>query len=233
MSKTNLKFIKGFGFELEGGWEESRYRKIQKLTIKRENGRVDSMMKGDGSVEVDETEAGEIAGPVFNNLKDSWNFLKEFYPDEVNHTCGFHIHVSLDEGYYVTLMEKDFHDKFLIWAEKLGKKYSKRLPKTYMGRVHGENSYCQKKFYAMEQSRGEGDRYTQLNYCYKDHKTLENRMFPGCKSANTAMFLLTQYLCFIENYLKDAKLEAVKHSFEVICDFIEPKKKKIGEKICA
>ncbi len=233
MLKNKLKFIKGFGFELEGGWENSRYREIQALPIKRENGRVDPMMKSDGSVETDDTEAGEIASPVFTDIKDAWKFLREFYPEEVNHTCGFHIHVSLDEGYYVTLMEKDFHDKFLIWAEKLGKKYAKRLPKTYMSRVHGENSYCRKKFLAVEQSRGGGDRYTQLNYCYKDHKTLENRMFPGCKSANTAMFLLTQYLCFIEKYLAGTKLEAVKHSFEVICDLEEPTKKKIGEKVCA
>jgi len=232
-TKHKLKFIKGFGFELEGGWETPRYAKMQTERIQREGGRIDTLIKGDGSVQVDETQAGEIASPVFHRLEKAWKFIKDYYPDETNRTCGFHIHISLDERYYVMLMEKDFYDKFIIWAEKIGRKFSKRLPATFMERVHGANTFCLNKFIPNEQVKGNADRYTQLNYCYNDHKTLENRMFPGCKNAQTAFFLLTQYLCFVENYLKNTKLTTVKHNFDVVCDIIEIQNKKIGEEICA
>ena len=46
-----FKHIKKFGFELEGGWEEDRYDTYEAKGI----------MKGDGSVDVIEGIAGEIA----------------------------------------------------------------------------------------------------------------------------------------------------------------------------
>lgn len=218
-----FKYIKKFGFELEGGWDEERFGKYED----------EGIMKGDGSVDTDDTEAGEIATRPFTNLNKAWEFMLEHYPDEVNRTCGFHIHVSMDEGYYVKLMEKEFHEEFLKWATKLGAKYKKRLPATFMERVEGKNNYCQKKFLPEKQIHGTGDRYTQLNYCYHQHKTIENRMFPGCKSPKTAFFLLTQYLVFIEKYLDENNEKSKAHEFEVICEVYEPQNKKIGELICA
>lgn len=218
-----IKHIKGFGFELEGGWESDRYDEIENK----------GLMKGDGSVETDDTQPGEIASPVFRDIYTAWKFMRDNYPDEVNRSCGFHVHISVEDGHYTTLMEKEFYKEFLKWSHWIGRTFTKRLPGTYMSRLRGENNFCQAKFMPDEQVKERGDRYTQLNFCYSTHKTLENRMFPGCKSPRTAFFLLIQYLLFVENYLEKTKIKSKKYQSEVICEIPIIKKKKKGEKICA
>ena len=101
-------------------------------------------MKGDGSVDVAEGIPGEIATEPFDCLKKAWKFMEEHYPDEVNRTCGFHIHISVSDGDYAVLMEKDFYDAFVKWAENIGKKYKKRLPATYESRLKGKTTTARK-----------------------------------------------------------------------------------------
>jgi len=218
-----LKYIKGFGFELEGGWEEDRFKKFENMGI----------MKGDGSVETDDTVAGEIASKVFGDIYEAWDYMKTYYPDEVNRTCGFHIHISVDDGHYAQLMERDFYDKFIAWAKNIGEKFPKRVPGTFMARVEGKNTYCQAMHIPTEQVKGRGDRYTQINYCHSSHKTMENRMFPGCKNPKTAFFLLVNYLLFIEDYLEHNKIVQKKHEIEVVYEMEIKEKGKKGELICA
>lgn len=218
-----FKHIKKVGFELEGGWEEERFDAIEE----------EGMMKGDGSVEVDDTLAGEIATRPFEDLTKAWKFTEKYYPDEVNRSCGLHVHISVSDMHYAILMERDFYKEFLRWGHWIGTKFKKRLPATYMSRLKGENSFCQAKFIPERQIDDNGDRYTQLNYCYDHHKTIENRMFPGCKSPRTAFFLITQYLIFVNNYLERTKVKCKKHKMDVVCEIPEIKKKIKGEKICA
>ena len=208
-----LAYIKGFGFEIEGGWKPERYRKI----------REEKLMKGDGSVRVASGhEPGEINSPVYKDFKMAWEFMRDYYPDTVNETCGFHVHISVKDSDYVRLMEKSFHEAFLKWSEGIEKKYNKIIPATFKSRKAGENKYCRTLFIPEQQARGTGDRYTQLNFCYTTHKTLENRMLPGCPKAETAFFLMTQYLLMVENFLKKTpnKMNAIT---------VEIKEPEIGE----
>ena len=211
-----LAYIKGFGFEIEGGWTRERRQKYE----------TERIMKSDGSVNVPAPYVqGEINSPVYKDMQMAWEFIKDYYPDVVNESCGLHVHISVKNSDYVRLMEKKFHEEFHKWMEWMLKNHKDRIPKEFKNRKEGKNRYCKDEFMPEKQVIGAGDRYTQLNYCHKQHATMENRMLPGCKDAKTAFFLITQYLLMVENYLKKTPNKITTHTIEI--EAPEAKKEKV------
>lgn len=202
-----LAYIKGFGIELEGGWERKRY----------DNYRIEGIMKGDSSVNTTpDLIAGEIAGPVFKDMTTAWEFLKDYYPNEVNSSAGLHVHISVKDSDYVKLMEGEFCQEFLNWAKELLQKNKKRLPPTFEDRMEGKNRYCKKEFHPVKQIGMVAERYTQLNFCCKRaHSTMENRMLPGASDPKTAFFMITSYLLMVEKYLKKTPSKAKTHEIKI------------------
>lgn len=131
---------------------------------------------------------GEItSAPMEMASVGSW--ILKYHPQVVNVTCGLHVHMSFkDARFYSRLMDTtDYQDTILDylkrWAEKEG------LPKTHpiWPRLEGKNEYCQLVFFPDEQAQSvhknydrthPGHRYTAINYCFEQHKTVECRVLP-------------------------------------------------------
>jgi hypothetical protein len=210
-----FKFIDQIGVELEGGWKNEKVS----------HPKYRSLLHSDGSVNVCgdmpfETAAkyhvGEIQTPPFQNLSLLINFLKNFYPDLQNHTCGYHIHISLkNDLYYSRLMDKAFHEYILKgfkkWGEKAQKKWGTSLLDQFWQRYNGTNRYCSKEFrpFAQAQIKNKGDgRYTQLNYCYGLHGTIELRLLPMFSEVRLTVDATKQYVKLVESYLSKRPTKA-------------------------
>lgn len=193
-----MRFIDRVGIELEGGW-----RKVFKYNRLKHDGSVfpDGMID-DGPVE---PHWGEIASPPLPTpvLVEEW--LKVYYPDFSDESCGLHVHVSfLKTIYYERLARRAFYDYWLNgildWGRKRGIKDSE-----FWSRIQGFNRFCQKEFRASEQvkltDKGDGRR-THLNYCYKLHKTIECRAFPLFDNPEDAISAIFTHLKLINSYLK-------------------------------
>jgi hypothetical protein len=163
-----LKFINLVGVELEGGWNHAPERMIR-----------------DGSVNFPRSlnvqYPGEIPSPPYPFTDTLKKWIKENYPDHVNETCGFHIHVSFTRlFYYQVLMSKKFFDYFLkeagVWGKKACPGYD-----NFWRRLNGRVHYCAPSYQpdAQAAARDKGDaRYSALNYCFGLHKTIESRLMP-------------------------------------------------------
>ena len=183
------KFIKKIGIEFEGGWYEEP-----------------AHLKSDASVEdIRSCEfQGEVASPKLS--PEAWlDWAKSNYPDEVNSTCGLHVHVSFKNNRaYATLMEPEFYEKFLEFWNAWGTRKA-IIPETpFWRRLRGDNRFCKKLFRPDEQAALKEKaslRYCHINYCHGLHKTVEFRMLPMFKKASLALDAIADLLDFIENYL--------------------------------
>ena len=122
---------------------------------------------------------GEIASKKLK-INEVEDFILNNYPDEVNSTCGLHIHMSFknDKKDYSILATKEFYDFFLseieAWADNRkinkGSRFYKRLKGV---------QYSKREFLAenqLNENSDYSDRYAHLNFCYNKHKTLEIRV---------------------------------------------------------
>lgn len=186
--------IKGIGVELEGGWHVPPATTIHH----------------DGSVNVRANHVGEVStpGPI-DTLPLALAWTRQNYPSSVNSTCGLHVHLSVNNLNYGRLMETEFKDYF---EQQLAQFLQDGLDRNAQGfellrsRFNGDNRYCQKIFRPAEQIYVPGrygdpavhPRYSQLNFCYNRHGTVECRVFPcfpdpedGC--AAVSMFYKTVF----------------------------------------
>jgi hypothetical protein len=199
------KHLKSVGIELEGAWDTKR----------------DDLVP-DGSIRCDmfknPVSYGEYVSKPFSNYEELINCVKENYPDETNPKSGMHSHCSFKTiGYYSLLMSKNFYEYFLSEMEKWAKDNNITNP-LFWKRLEGNQSdYCAKYFCPEEQIKyktkeaaraltknGNQTRACHLNYCYGQHKTLENRLFPTFICVETAVSALTAYLTCIETFLEES-----------------------------
>lgn len=205
-----FKYIDKIGVELEGGWIE----RPEDLAVDTSVKIPPELFKCDHECHCyvcmpNGNACGVIhTGEVRSKPYKSWNVLKwmrDNYPDYVNHTCGMHIHLSLkSKKAYISLMEPKFYAIFLKEIEKFAEI---NIPKNHFfwKRFAGAEKYCQRKFHPNKQigdTRKEATRRTQLNYCYALHGTLENRLFPMFEDQILAIKCLRWYVKFVEVYLE-------------------------------
>jgi len=196
------KYIHKIGVELEGAWLSSK--------------NVDKSFHGDGSVNIpinyDSNDrpdlfVGEIASdPISYENVENW--IRVNYPDKVNHTCGFHIHVSLKENMnYLRLATEEFSAFFFNAMTSWGESNKLHPEDQFWYRLNGSNHYCKKDFKPDDQiyAKTKGDsRYTQLNFCYTLHGTLECRLLPMFGDVNLTISAFKAYIDCIEKFLEEA-----------------------------
>lgn len=194
--------IKAVGLELEGGWSPAALGAHS--------------VKHDGSVRglSDKFCIGEVCSPPITDedaefpKAEAW--LREHYPQTVNDSCGLHVHVSLPNLHYSRLMNEDFNNCFLNAMEDLWSRFrSEPAFDLFRSRLDGQNQYCQKIFRPEDQlwrreaygDRGSLPRYSQLNYCYGRHGTMECRLFPCFPKVEHAVAAMKAFTGCINNFL--------------------------------
>ena len=153
---------------------------------------------------------GEIASPPLD-LTTFPTWMKAFYPQKVNGTCGMHVHLSFRTALtYQRLMTPTYPSTIVAyirqWAE--GEKLAKKHP--IWPRLRGECEYCQHVYQADEQSstggkdydhHRVGHRYTVVNYCYNRHSTVECRLLPMFDTPEQAVKAVREIIDITNAYL--------------------------------
>lgn len=199
MEKQKLKNrITSIGLELEGGW------------LANPPG-----LKHDGSVQgLESPYRGEVCSTPFTTLEEADAWLRLLYPQETNNTCGFHVHVGLPALHYSRLMDENFNNLFLQAMEDFWSKYRGQAGfDLFRSRLDGQNIYCQKVFRPEQQlwrveaygARDSLPRYSQLNFCFGRHGTLECRLFPCFANVEHSIEGMHLFIDSINNFLASCK----------------------------
>lgn len=127
---------------------------------------------------------GEIASPIFNNVKDMCKFIEDFMPHG-NDSTGCHIHFKPTMGDYQNAVMNygKFKDDYLKFIEYLG--YDKGIPANhrYFTRIKGDVHWCLKSL-TIRDVRNQltndeyHSRYRHVNFCWTKKGTIELRSFP-------------------------------------------------------
>lgn len=227
--------IQRVGVELEGAWlkppssdEAKRITHGYNFNDSEAPALAPFYMKGDGSVSMNcspeggiedggltthwnrhHCHTGEIISPPLPlNRIAPWTDL--IYPSCVNQSCGFHIHLSTTTPlHYSRLMDRSFVafiiERFTEWGKV--KEIYRKSP--FWDRLKGQNSYARNLHMPDEQVHRGGERYTQFNYPYSRHQTLELRFLPMFKQKEIALDALTTYLDAVEEYLQSKYIPTV------------------------
>jgi hypothetical protein len=140
------------------------------------------------------------------NLTECMRFIDVYYPDEVNHNCGGHFHVSLlTMKSYVRLCTKHFWESYLVWLREWGRKNHIISKSPFWSRVNGEEDMCMSVFKPEDQIRHKEhyntNRYCHINYCYAYKGTIEFRVLPMFKQKNLYKSAVKGSIHFINEYL--------------------------------
>jgi len=173
--------INKMGMELEGAWKGVRYQHPFD----------DTTIKHDGSVHFNQPNSGEFLhyGEIVSEPLDPTDLMdwaEKHCPTHVNDTCGTHMHISVKSApMYGSLLTPTFNKEIIAKLTELNETIKDSDPETYerfKQRLKGGNSYCKKGYKGLQQvvlDHKSGERYHQLNYCYRLKGTLEIRVFPA------------------------------------------------------
>ena len=195
-----MSFIDKIGVELEGAWDNEP-----------------DNYYGDGSVEFDndcscdsdpcECDSqynfiGECSGRGVS-LSEISDWVRNNYPNETNWSCGMHVHVSfLSDQHYTILTDKKFYKYFLERMNDFGKRLNIKN-KDFWKRLRGTNTYCQNKFIPDNQLITNCDeRYTHLNFCFGEHRTIECRLLPCFRDVDISIRAIEELIDIYESWLK-------------------------------
>lgn len=207
-------FVDKIGLEFEGGWDRRCIKPYDIQKSAAENSTegnhnmycscISERNVGDGSVDCPGDWNGEVPTKPFHPTPEALDHEFQWYPQYGNRTCGMHLHISFKRQYYYRrLMSPEFYEFFKKELRAWGERYGVKNTQFY-SRLNGENHYCKDEWLMEAQvNTREKDscRYAILNYCYNLHKTLEVRVLPYFKSADTAK-------------------AAVKACLNIICDWL-------------
>lgn len=191
--------VSSIGLEVEGGWENPP-----------------AGFKHDGSVQGLRVcpNRGEVASRPLADVAAGEAWLRENYPQEVNNTCGFHVHVCLPAIHYSRLMDENFNQKFLLSMEDFWNRYRGQPGfDLFRSRLDGQNQYCQKIFRPEQQlwrteaygDRNSHPRYSQLNFCFGRHGTMECRLFPCFENVEHSIDGMKTFIDSINEFLATCK----------------------------
>lgn len=153
-------------------------------------------------------------------LSNVLDYVDEHYPDFMDSSCGIHIHVSFSEDLlsYSKLMSPKFWRYFQKSMHDWGVRNNINPNSRFWKRLNGDNRFCKKRFQPIKQYMLEykdSARYTQLNYCWKQHGTLECRVLPTFNQARIAKSAIAEFMNIINSYLAD-NIEEYQYTSEVL-----------------
>lgn len=195
------RHIKTIGIELEGGWCVSP----PAIASVHHDGSISvDGLKGAGAVLV-----GEIASPVFNNMKALEAWLVVNHPSHVDGSCGLHVHFGLDAGSYARLMDETFRLYFIAEMEKYGRDNEESLPVEFYQRLKGggaagRTAYCSPVYDAEKQVKArtrENCRYGIWNFCWLIHGTAECRVLPMFEDSAASLYGIKTVAACVTHYL--------------------------------
>lgn len=197
------------GVELEGGWNAYGAYDIQR----------------DGSVNLDSVadavgpkHVGEIPLPPVT-VANMEAIVRSNYPSYINETCGLHIHMSFEHKlHYQRLMTPAFTQAMIEGLQEWGRAANVPEEHIFWHRLTTpSHNHCEHKYrgdhqvhinHKDYQSRGkEYSRYTALNYCWSQHKTLECRLLPMFSDINMAINALHAVIDITNKFLSQYKLK--------------------------
>ena len=200
-----FEFIHKAGLELEGGWENPPSFDIA----------------GDGSVRCDGNVLGEARTTPKDTMKGVFSEISTKYPDDIDASCGMHIHISIRNNAEYLLADQKFRDYFLyrmgILSKYLRNAGHKVDYERFIYRFGDKNQYCRREFAPGKQLRGGNQRRTMLNFCaYRNHKTIECRLLPMFEKISNAKMAAFEVIDTFEQYLKNVSKEEL--VFEHVVD---------------
>lgn len=183
-----------WGVEIEGGWRGHP----NASTIR-------SCLSHDGSLERLDSPYGELVSTPYRCWHQLESWLADVWPTQTNSSCGYHIHVgSLLEKEKTRLCQPGFFELFYKRLEEWGEQYPCRN-RLFWSRLRGENYYCRREFYPLEQMRGLHSRYTGINFAaWSKHGTIEFRVLPTFKQVKTALAASAVVRGVVEEWLRSS-----------------------------
>lgn len=175
------------GIEMEGAWETcppagEPYR--------------------DGSVTVSGNYTGELNCGPYRKLETALCFVARNYPSSVNDSCGLHVHLSMSNGAYSSLMDAEFQPFFREYMQAWGR-VNNITRKTFWSRLDGNNQFCKIGWDADHQSQmtcKDSVRYRHWNFCFSLHGTAECRLLPMFRHSATAVNAVRAVVASVEKW---------------------------------
>lgn len=199
--------ISKIGLELEGAWAKNPPALA--------NGR---RLAYDGFISLHDLEGDYKIGELRSEPMDEkylYPWLSRNLPDQVDTSCGLHVHMSLPAKYYSSLMVERFHNDLGQFLDHWGQEFHIPDNHPFWDRLwdKDEESFCGDKFVnpdmqAYNKSHNFDHevldtRYTRVNYCYGQHGTVEFRMLPAWDKSQriTAISAVTELVNFVRSWL--------------------------------
>lgn len=215
---------KQMGVELEGGWTVTT-RAALAATV------TGAQAHGDGSVRDVQGDRGEIVTRAHTILDNLCKDVIALYPQQVNSSCGLHIHTSFvdnkmsgDIFAHSLLASNEFYDYFRdrwrLWGEAHDKDMGHTVSQLFWARWHGQSTgrngrtYCANtRSWAEQLSNDNQDlRYTALNFsAWHKYKTVENRILPMMPTAELAVLAIREQSDIYDSFLNEHKFPVIKY----------------------
>lgn len=192
------------GIELEGGWTKlprgCRVIRDGSVLFNRPGDTPISDLKGVGEV------------PSAPLMMDEWEkWLRLYYPQHVNETCGMHVHLSFKNALaYSRTMDSSYPATILAYVTEWAKREKLDAAHPLWPRLEGKSEYCQHIYDADIQilktskeydHHREGHRYTVVNYSWGRHNTVECRLLPMMATADVAVSAIQEVINITNSYL--------------------------------
>lgn len=200
------------GVELEGAWQVAKW--VNRGFLPN--------FRSDSSVHISKSTliVGEVASPPLRPQYIA-KWIERFYPDVVDSSCGFHVHVAFrNRNVYDRLVTVSYAKKLIEHLHAWGKRGRIKNP-AFWARLRGENNHCKRKFDpvgTLARDGGLGDRYTAVNYCFDEHGTIECRVLPMFKNANVACSGVKQIIEFTNKFLLTTRSQHAINSISTVVD---------------
>lgn len=198
------------GVELEGSWTRTSRQKVA------EGVRGAKAVK-DASVHIGVGDPGEIITRPHADINALISDVEEMYPDQVNDTCGMHVHASFTPMNGSVIASRDFYDYFKESWDKWGKKMKLPSNHEFWRRLSGTNKNTRDEFVPEVQLRGNGNgakgsnaRYTMLNfYSWEIHRTVECRLLPMFADKSVSVQAIQHLAHIYDSYLNEHGFQAI------------------------
>lgn len=167
---------------------------------------------------------GELPSEILEVEKfPAW--MRTFYPSHVNASCGLHVHMSfLQAIYYQRLMTPAYPATIVKYVASWAKGEGLPADHPIWARLSGKSEYCQHRYFADQQAtspkdhdrRRVGHRYTVINYCHREHGTIECRLLPMLDTAEQGIRAVQNVLNITNAFLHAYRRKEVRHKQEIV-----------------